>query len=601
MGATIDSSDSLEVAKLRQQRPPVPATSPVATTAGAQDPRSAFNTLNKTVESMRDTQNSAPSIKTVDDGNGGYQKFDSSGKLIESLEKKDYVKIDGQRGPNYFPNDDSMKSNEFAKSIGKVSILTQYNDKGRPTYEKLSDSIGQKLQETNSKYDKDTAERTEKIYKNSFIDNSLQRIQVNTFNKKLKEGSNKLLTPEGKLLSESSEKHTTDKEGNNILSRSTRNYDKEGKLMSEDATKLNVTNNYSLIDHKTTAFHPDGRKSLEIMNSKNGHYVKTFDDKGQPLMLIDQATNKKQMYSKDGSLGLPKDTDGLKKEIDSAERYKYFESLVKDGDLKVSDDVMANMVNHGYKLFSAEDKNFGGRKEQMEKKYGVNIHVGSPKSNTHFSVKPPSVTQLEKDLKELDKEMEKYPSGVFNNAGLKNIYIHSDITSNNKKGALDRATGFFDPSNPDSLNIDSAKSFDHELYHMLDHRFNKSTANDKSFMDTAGNYRGNKGYDWYDDPSKSKPVEPIGFGRSYGMTKVNEDQATVAEQLLRSDDPNGSSARDLDRRAKTDSTLAKKRQIIISEYDKWSNGKLDKKYFDDIAKGHIIDKDYWKERNKPNF
>lgn len=533
--------------------------------------------LQSEIEKIRGT------YKTVNDGQGGYRKFDSSGKLVESLEKKDYAKVDAFFGPNYFPKDKNKdsKPDPDRKEIRKASLLTQYDNQGRATYQRLSDNSGSKLQETQFKYNKDSNERTEQFYDN----NSLQRTEINTDNSNLKEGQLKVLSPEGRLIAKSTSKESTDALGNNIFSRHIKDYYENGNLKRKHNVNLNLTDRkVSIQSSKSEEFRPDGTKSREHVRSQDQNYVKEFDSSGNPLAITDFSGPKPatRMYTRDGSLGLPKDIEGLKKEINTPERYKQFESLIERGDMKVSDYVLASMVHHGYKLLSSEDKNFAKQKEQMEAKYGVKIRIGNLPPNTSYSVKPTLLSGLQSNLAQLDKEMQKYSPQFFQNAGLKNIYLHSEITSLDNRGTNVNLGGFFSSNNPDSLHIRSSEFFDHEMYHFLDHRDGGLSSNDRDFMTTLPydeeenmlgshtdytyNKRGNKGPDWYTDPSKPKPnADPIGFGNTYGMTTVNEDQATIAEQALRTDDPDGgnNNAKDLQRRSKSDSTLAKKRRLII--------------------------------------
>ena len=207
-------------------------------------------------------------------------------------------------------------------------------------------------------------------------------------------------------------------------------------------------------------------------------------------------------------------------------------------------------------------------------------------------------------LSDIKKRYEFYPPGFLKKGGLKRIYllgtqvkVKAGASYGYKIGGEAHVTGsvllYPDPTAYDGR-------FDHEVYHLHDHKDGGySNENHQFGLKVRG-----KGYQKHYGKSGLEAFRsgqigtnaPKGFATSYGkLGGIDEDQAETARLLLLSPQ----SYKQLMARAVKEPALMRAIQKVKADYKRWSNGRMDEKFWSDFAAGSRIDQQYWQTRTKP--
>jgi hypothetical protein len=91
---------------------------------------------------------------------------------------------------------------------------------------------------------------------------------------------------------------------------------------------------------------------------------------------------------------------------------------------------------------------------------------------------------------------------------------------------------------------------------------------------------------WDLTEEEERGVTYRGFARLYGRVDVWEDRATVAEMLM-------SNPQEAEKRIAEDPILLAKTSLIKRDLYRWSGGRVDEKYWQDLYNGSV-DESYWK-------
>ena len=133
--------------------------------------------------------------------------------------------------------------------------------------------------------------------------------------------------------------------------------------------------------------------------------------------------------------------------------------------------------------------------------------------------------------------------------------------------------------------LDSRSTIHHEFFHAADKAYIENEDWNKLNKDGKNSYLRN----YYDSLSAAVYLanRPKGFSNVYGLKNEFEDRATIVDDLMIEPEA-------LEEIAQGDSVLNKKIRKIKDYFLKFSNGKMNKKYWDDL-KEERVDEKYWDE------
>lgn len=191
---------------------------------------------------------------------------------------------------------------------------------------------------------------------------------------------------------------------------------------------------------------------------------------------------------------------------------------------------------------------------ELQQKYGFDVMYGKTGIliDLHENADLPTLKEISAAYSDFQRIMEKYPPDMIRSAGLRHVLLVSDFRSDTGEElfagmALDFGNGYYGDIVID-LDDGLEWSLDHELNHRLDQR-DDSKADDKKWASVnprgMASYEYESGYEAIKNTDEDE--EYAGFANEYGMLGgPDEDQATVAEQLLKPAQIKGLFARCID-------------------------------------------------------
>ncbi len=398
-----------------------------------------------------------------------------------------------------------------------------------------------------------------------------------------------------------------DKNGKKVSEEDYNSKTKEKKIYSENGgyelykngillEKTEVYGEISSVKGKAITHYKDGEiNSIEVYdsNSKLLDKVRT-DGKKEVISLGKEFLTLIYNHRKDKPINLDI-FKFIKDKTKTKEDYlKFEEQYLADFGVTVKRDPFIGIILRDVRNHGLEIAGLNKDKEKIEKKYGIKIEINDCRSSQFTYTRMP-IRSVEKELKLLDREIQKYPPGFIKKQNL-TVYLVDNIRTN---GLESSPRGLY-LSEVSGIVITTSSVFDHEFYHRLDDANDGLSKNNSEWVKLSPDYNkdGNKGFTWQNKIGwrASDKDLPKGFARHYGRVNPDEDQATIAECLFRKDGDQSYSV--LMRKAKRDKVLMAKINFIKAEYKKWSGGMIDEKYFNDLSDGVIINEAYWEKRAK---
>lgn len=224
-------------------------------------------------------------------------------------------------------------------------------------------------------------------------------------------------------------------------------------------------------------------------------------------------------------------------------------------------DILGQLINHEefHELYETLENYIlyhEGVLEDMkwiEDTYNIEIKkIDEPTERNHIVATPLSEVAYIAAIPVLKELIAKYPPVFIDTIRLDGIVLASSFTKKHAGGACVYLGGF--ETNADNFVYLSSntlhKSFDHEVYHQAMQNYHDASE--------WGNLRTNNDV-FYQVQHSSKPTQ--GFAVNYGRENISEDQATMAEYMLRN-------YAHMKKRSEHDSIL-KKKMILVHEAYKY--------------------------------
>ena len=242
----------------------------------------------------------------------------------------------------------------------------------------------------------------------------------------------------------------------------------------------------------------------------------------------------------------------------------------------------------------------------IENRYGISIESENTSVHGRSQVECSrcGLRFIERQLQQIDTQLSHYPQEIFDylrtgNAPLQ-IYLF-DNWSSTYKGKKFRAGGFSFGQGKIGVN-NVLHALDHELLHALDYVDGGMDDEDALWGTSAHGKNYSSLYGKHGAEAiiagTANGARPKGFALKYGKAGgIDEDQATVAETMLRSP----SDYRKIKLWASKEPALAMKMELTKKYYEKWSNGKMDPKFWEEWEASDgknklAINKDYWDKK-----
>ncbi|MFH0776154.1 MAG: hypothetical protein V1936_00885 [Patescibacteria group bacterium] len=247
------------------------------------------------------------------------------------------------------------------------------------------------------------------------------------------------------------------------------------------------------------------------------------------------------------------------------------------------------------RAYGKEITGVADQEKSLEAKYGIDIETELFKSET-TGCKRYSIKNLELALAKIGQWMGRYPAVFLQNSGLKKIFVFDnwfDIEKNDS-GTVKHSIGGRSFGNGEiGINGSDESTIHHELFHCIDFHYAGSSKGDETWGVRAHgvNYRGlygRSGTDFLRHGNRSG-ARPEGFVRIYGKEGgIDEDQATIVEALMTN--------QPVLEFISQDPALAEKVKMIKEFYYALSDGRMDRKFWDDLKNGVEINDAYWAQR-----
>ena len=206
------------------------------------------------------------------------------------------------------------------------------------------------------------------------------------------------------------------------------------------------------------------------------------------------------------------------------------------------------------------------RKQQLERDYQIEIILLDHEYQHHDIVgQPLHEVEMIASIVYLDRLIRRYPTTFITNTRLQKIFIASSFQSSDPHSF--KHLGGFKSNEDFAIHISFVhlkKSFDHELYHQAMQRY------DDTDQRAALRKEWDQLYNAHHADKQSH-----GFARDYGRENIAEDQATVAEELMKN-------YHHLMRRTIHDHVLAQKVTLVKTAYKKLSDGRIDDEFFENL-------------------
>lgn len=286
----------------------------------------------------------------------------------------------------------------------------------------------------------------------------------------------------------------------------------------------------------------------------------------------------------------------LKSVINNSDKYYHFEALThwmqNYKDLKPLNDKM--------RLYGREICGIDELELKIESQYGIQIESENYNEGAGFSAVKFSLEALEHILNSLSRKFAVYPVEFIKRSGLKRIYIFDNWQEQYKDKQIHSSGHAGEGVISISFESDMfGGSFDHELLHCADYADGGIDGDNETWGKTV---YGENHEDVYGKSGQEAIYReevglerPEGFSRAYGkFGGVNEDQATIADEMLRSADY----YRDLLETATKEPKLLMKIEMTKMFYFKMSDGMMDSQFWQDFGDGKKIDDLYWNNRRK---
>lgn len=226
--------------------------------------------------------------------------------------------------------------------------------------------------------------------------------------------------------------------------------------------------------------------------------------------------------------------------------------------------------------------------------YGVHIRLGRGSNgdlgNVNFKRWTTPSIALE-DVTILRRELAKYPPEFIQFCGITQLRFVQDLSLENHKywdgsksvGGLASSRG--------SVYIASygADTIHHEIFHRADQQSEelneKKQRKWKRLNRLSNPYLYRSYWDMTRQDRRKLPID--GFAKTYGRVDVWEDRATVAELLM-------SDLEKAEDYVEKDEVLANKAKRVIIDLYRWSRGKMNEQYFEDLKEGKVKE-GYWQQ------
>jgi len=262
--------------------------------------------------------------------------------------------------------------------------------------------------------------------------------------------------------------------------------------------------------------------------------------------------------------------------------------------------------------------------EKIKEKYGFEVSFTVPNdyvnqiNNGHtmyVTGEPLNAIEKRDGIMLLFLAVSVYPPEYIKNIGLEKIVLVNDLRiakfSNLPKDSQKSVAGFTDAQNNFYISFSAGtiggwlndfmvnEGIHHELYHLANYKEDGNVYIDRDWFNL--NPDGENDYDIYrssdgklhrgEIPGEivadkiKRRARHVGFSETYGMTDIAEDKATIAEALITHNT-------EIMEKCSKDKILAEKVKRIKADYYKWTQGKFNNAFWNDLENGKIK-ADYW--------
>ncbi len=254
-----------------------------------------------------------------------------------------------------------------------------------------------------------------------------------------------------------------------------------------------------------------------------------------------------------------------------------------------------NLRNIGREVTGVEQK-----ERDIEAKYRVTIETEANPSDNDIRSAPFSIRSLDLHLAKLEHRLSHYPIEFLRNSKLSTIYLRNltEFKTRDDRTNKDVWVGIGGISTGLGIVVSSIDwSLDHEIFHAADVA-DKLENDNSDWIQRAHN-----GIDVYRNADGAKAVlaregnglRPQNFASDYGRAGgVDEDQATVAEMMLR----NSNEYNLLNQWSQREPALKAKVDMTKEFYSRMSDGLMDETFWNDLSQGKTINQAYWQERRE---
>lgn len=226
--------------------------------------------------------------------------------------------------------------------------------------------------------------------------------------------------------------------------------------------------------------------------------------------------------------------------------------------------------------------------------YGIRIRLGRGLTGDLETVTfkrwtTPSIA-LE-DVSILRRELAKYPPEFIRFCGITQFRFVQNLSLEDHEyweGSKD-VGGLASSRGPVYIASYGENTIHHEIFHRADQQSgelnDKKQRKWKKLNRLSNPYLYRAYWDMSEEDQSKLPVS--GFARRYGRVDIWEDRATVAELIM-------SNLGKLEQRTEEDEVLANKTKRITIDLYRWSGGRMNEQYFEDLKAGKVQE-GYWQK------
>ncbi len=346
------------------------------------------------------------------------------------------------------------------------------------------------------------------------------------------------------------------------------------------------------------------QESAEL-HAESGNF--DFEKPGDRLTAVLTGANgeKLQSFAKEG-ISESEYLAKFEKTITTADLYYKYEELFLDPSHPASPDAPKGDLRMRIRLIGKELTGVAEMERKIESEYGLTV-ISDSFNQANKRADLQSVRALERELGMLYTKLSEYPPEFVKNSNFDKIILVRNIkfVSKGEDGKeIEEGVGGYASHTQRAMVVNSVEwAFHHELLHLADAADGGYSNDDAEWGKSAyGEQYANIYKNEYSNNvatmvQKDKEGNIIGFEREYGTTNIDEDQATIAEGMIKD-------IKLMEARAKSDienhnsHALQRKIEATMKFYARMSKGLINEDYWEAKRNGKSTGAEFWQAQRE---